>query len=218
MNISKVAVYTVLGLITNLSLAHAAENEKWFVRSHLANSQVSSQSVTANNIAIGVNRAEIDIDNGFAAGLGIGYQLNQRWAAELGWEYRSNDAETLLDNGQAFADGNYASNIFYLNGIYSLAPKGKWQPYVGLGLTWVQEIDVDVEQGATERSFSDGGYTGYQLFTGVNRSISNNLLLQGEVRYGAITGIDLDEESGDGRLIGLDYKPLTLQVGLKYDF
>lgn len=218
MNINKCMINTILGMAIISGTVSADESDKWFVRSHFGFSQASDQSPKANNVGAGISSAEAEVDGGFTSGLGLGYQINEKWAAELGWEYRTNDAEVTLSNGETFTDGNYASNTVYLNGIYSLAKRGKWEPYLGAGLIWVQEIDIDLEEGDFERSFSDSGEIGYQVFAGVSRSINNKWSLQGEVRYGSISSIDLSEEAGDGQLTGLDYKPLTLQLGVKYTF
>jgi len=218
MNINKCIINTIMGMAIFTGSAFAAEDDKWFVRSHFGFSQAGDQSPKANNVGAGISSAEAEVDGGFVSGIGVGYRINEKWATELGWEYRTNDAEVTLDNGEKFTDGNYASNTFYLNGIYSLQNKGKWKPYLGAGLVWVQEIDIDLEEGDFERSFSDSGEIGYQIFAGVTRPINNKWSIQGELRYGSISSIDLSEETGDGQLTGLDYKPLTLQIGVQYNF
>jgi len=218
MNINKCIINTILGMAILAGTASAESSDKWFVRSHFGFSQASDQSPNASNVGAGINSAEAEVDGGFVSGLGVGYQFNEKWATELGWEYRTNDAEVTLSNGDEFTDGNYASNTIYLNAIYSLAKRGKWEPYLGGGLIWLQEIDIDLEEGSFERSFSDSGEIGYQVFAGVTRPINNKWSIQGEVRFGSVSSIDLSEETGAGRLTGLDYKPLTLQIGVKYNF
>jgi len=113
MRAGKILICAVLTTLTSASYA----SDRWFVRSHVGTGQVSDQSSSTDNFGSGVSSLEASIDQGFTAGLGVGYQFNPKWAAELGWEYRSNDSEVTLDNGQVFAGGNYASNVFYLNGI-----------------------------------------------------------------------------------------------------
>ena len=125
----------------------------------------------------------------------------------------------VLADTSEFDDGNYASNIFYLNGHYRFAPNGDWQPYVGAGLTLVEEVDIDLERGGEELSYSGDGDIGYQLFAGVDYRINPEWSLQGELRYGSITGIDLEGESGDpGEIEDIDYQTTTLQIGLVYEF
>ncbi len=96
---------------------------------------------------------------------------------------------------------------------------GRWQPYLGVGLSWVQEIDIDLERGGVERSYSGDGDTGYQLFAGVAYPLNDQWSLSGEWRYGSINGIELQRESGaEAFFRDLDYQPTTAQFGLVYNF
>ena len=203
----------------NLASAPLAAAENWFVRPYVGLSQMSDLDSDFDNIDGLSGKADIDLDTGFTGGIGVGYRYTDNFAVEIGWEYRSNDSETVLADTSEFDDGNYASNIFYLNGHYSFARSGDWQPYVGGGLTWVEEVDIDLERGGDELSYSGDGDIGYQLFAGINYDLNQDWKLQGELRYGSITGIDLEGEGSDrGEFDGIDYQTTTLQIGLVYDF
>ncbi len=198
-------------------VAVAAEN--WFVRPYLGLSQMSDLDSDFSDIDGLSGEADVDLDTGFTGGLGVGYRYTDRFAVEVGWEYRSNDSETTLNGVSEFDDGNYASNIFYLNGHYFFDKNGAWQPYVGAGLTWVEEVDIDLERGGDELSYSGDGDTGYQIFAGVGYELNPEWTLQTELRYGSITGIDLEGEGNDtGEFDGIDYETTTLQIGLVYGF
>ena len=195
----------------------AADN--WFVRPYVGLSQMSDTSAGFSAIDGLSGDADIDLDTGFTGGLGVGYRYTDRFTVEVGWEYRSNDSETVLADSSEFDDGNYASNVFYLNGHYHFATEGDWRPYVGAGITWIEEIDIDLERGGEELSYAGDGDVGYQLFAGVDYRLNPEWTLQGELRYGSITGIDLDGESGDpGQIDDIDYQTTTLQIGLVYAF
>ena len=91
--------------------------------------------------------------------------------------------------------------------------------YVGAGLGWLQEIDIDLEGNGPEQSYSGDGDIGVQLFLGADYALSDAWALQGEVRYARFSDIDLDGEArAEGSLTGLDYEPLTLQLGIVYRF
>jgi len=124
----------------------------------------------------------------------------------------------VLADGQRFTDGNYASNSFFLNGIYSFGGGMRWQPYVGAGLSWVQEIDIDLETAASELSFSGDGDTGFQIFSGVDYQLNLNWSVQGEVRYSRISVVQLTGEGNESTFKGLEYDPVSLQIGLKFRF
>lgn len=205
----------ILGLSTLSSTAAAAENGLWFVRPYVGLSQMSDLDQVRSN---GNLATDIQLDSGFVAGLGLGYRYNRHWAAEFAWEYRSNESVTDIDGLGSYPDGNYASNTFFLNGFYYFQSTGAWQPYVGAGLAWLQEVDIDLERDGVERSLSADGDTGVQVFVGVEYTLSDALKAQAELRYGSITGMTLTEEGGNLRMGELDYQPATVQIGLNYSF
>ncbi len=200
-------------------LVSAAADERWSVRPYVGVSQMSD--VTGNSSAVGAvdGALDVDLDSGFTAGFAVGYALNERWDAEFAWEYRSNDSATTLADGTRFADGNYASNLISVSAAYAFSPRGRWQPYIGAGLTWAQEIDIDLETAGVETSFEGDGDVGYRLFAGVDYELAERWSVNGELRYGSTTGITLANEAAPGsEFTDLDYEPLTLAVGLRYRF
>lgn len=200
--------------------AIADDRDGWSVVPYVGISILGDQSprlTGANDIVDG--SLDIAVDNGFTAGLGLRYAYkDSRWISEFGWEYRSNDSATTAADGSLLPDGNYASNSVYLNGRYDLLDGETWTPWVGAGLTWIQEIDLDSEDDAGERSFADSGSVGFQVMAGVNRDLNDRFYLTGELRYSSQTRLDLDEEEGSGRVSGIDYQPLTLGLGLGVRF
>ena len=209
---------TAASLLVLSSTTIAAE-DTWFVRPYVGLSQMSDLSSDFSDIDGLSGDADVELSSGFTAGLGVGYRYTDNFAVELGWEYRSNDSEVSLADTSEFDDGNYASNIFYLNGHYLFDKNGKWQPYAGAGLTWAEEIDIDLErQGSEELSYSGDGDMGYQVFAGVNYDLNESWKLQSELRYGSITDIDLDGEGDAGEFDSIDYETTTIQVGLVFDF
>lgn len=196
-----------------------AADGDWFVRPVLGLSNLSDLSVTADNVAGATGETQIALDSGFAAGLGVGYQYNDNLAVEIAWEFRSNDSVVSLSNGVEFQDGNYASNTFFLNGLYYFDSSSKWRPYVGAGLAWIQEIDIDLEAQGQELSYSADGDVGFQAFAGLGYELSDRLELSGELRYLDIGDFDLSAEPGTtGQLLGLDYSPSSLSLALRYKF
>jgi len=186
--------------------------EGLYVKPIFGLSQMSDQVARVDGAGLANGPVKLGIDPGFNAGLLLGYRTKSNWAFEVGWEYRSNDTEIVLADGQRLSDGNYASNQFFLNGLYFFASRSRWEPYVGAGLLWGQEIDIDLEGDGFEQSFDGQGDIGVQVFAGLNYKLSNAWSVGGELRYGRTTGIDL------GVLKGLEYAPTTLQVGLTYRF
>lgn len=198
------------------SLTAQAAGEGWSIVPYVGISQLGNQSpniVDADDIVDG--GLDIAIDSGFTAGLGVRYDYkSSRWTSEVGWEYRTNDSKTTAADGSVLPDGNYASNIFFLNSRYSLTDGKRWTPWIGGGLTWIQEIDLDSENIDGERSFSDSGSVGFQVMAGVDYDFSDRFYLTSELRYGRHSALDLEEEGGNGRVTGIEYQPVTLGVGV----
>ncbi|TQV73155.1 porin family protein [Aliikangiella marina] len=197
-----------------------AETKGWYVKPYLGLNELSNTN--GQSVAIGAldGRTEVSTDSGFTAGIGLGYRYNDKFAAEISWEYKTNDSSTLLADGQFFSEGNYASNLFFVNGYYYFqnSSDSKWQPYIGAGFGWVQEIDIDLEENGVEQSFSQQGKFGSQFFAGLNYQLSSQWDINTELRYSRFTDIDLRNEANLGQINGLDYTPTTLQLGFSYRF
>lgn len=213
---------TVLGLaaLAMTTSSTADTRDGWSIVPTVGVSQLGDQSpAISGSDTVADGDLDVAIDAGFVAGLGLRYfYANSRWSSEVAWEYRSNDSTTTAANGAVLPDGNYASNTFFLNGRYDLTDGDTWTPYIGAGLSWLQEVDLDSEDAEGERSFSDSGAVGFQIMAGVNRDLSERFFVTGELRYTNNTGLDLEEENGNGRVTGIDYQPVTLGLGLGVRF
>lgn len=201
------------------SASSAAELNGWYLEPYFGVSSLSDQTgrADASNNITGV--VETVIDTGFVSGIALGYAYNEHYSAEVSWEYRSNDSESILAaTGQSY-DGNYASSVVYINGYYHFDQRGGWRPYIGAGLGWAQEIDLDLEESGVERSFSGDGDIIMQLILGTDYELQENWNLTTELRYGLISSIEMaGEENITGSLSEFDYNPLTISVGVKYLF
>lgn len=214
--LSGIALASSLALTTTTSYA---AGEGGSVVPYLGFSQLGDQSPGINADGIATGAADVSVDSGFVGGLSFRYDsTNSRWNSEIGWEYRSNDSVITTNDGTDLDGGNYASNTFYLNGRYSLTEGGKITPWIGGGLSLVQEVDIDSEGSDGERSFEDSGAFGFQLMAGVDYDITHRLYLTSELRYTSFTDLDLAEEVGEGRVTGLDYQPVTVGVGIGFRF
>ncbi len=209
-------LYALAGTTQN---AYSA-GEGWSVLPHAGISQLSDQAGSFGS-AVDIADGEFDValNSGFTAGLSFRHDYsNSPWTTEFGWEYRSNDSEITTSDAMTLAAGNYASNTFFLNGRYALADTWQFTPWLGAGISILQEIDLDSEGAGPERSFSTSGDIGYQLMAGVDYDISERLYLTLEVRYTQFSDLDLTEEGGSGLISGIDYKPVTAGVGLGIRF
>lgn len=192
----------------------------FYLKPHAALSIVQDNDFGQSGIAAAGATGDGSYGSGFSTGLALGYRYGNGLSAEIDWEYRRNDNDAVtFSDGTRFTDGDIASNTFYLNGYYTFAEAlGRVRPYVGAGIGWIQEIDLDLETGGVETSYSGDGDIAWQLMAGVETPLARNWRLQGEVRYTRVAGVDLEQEGGAGRITDLDYDAWTVGVGVIYDF
>lgn len=212
----------VIGAIRNVALlallfpgmAMASDEQvgRWSVLTHFGLSQMSDQRPDTVGLGATDGPADLAVEGGFVAGLTVERRITKQFSAQFGWEYRSNESPITLADGQQFPDGNYASNTFYLNGLFHFNQVRDFEPYLGAGLVWVQEIDIDLERNGVETSFDSQGDVGFALMAGVNYDLNNSWSINSEVRYTRVGGLDL------GSVRDLEYNPVTLQLGLRYRF
>lgn len=209
-----VAIISTMSLPT-LALAEVGS---WYIQPVFGLSGMSSVTGVSSGIGAVDGQTQTTLSTGFNAGFAVGKQLSDNWSMDLLWEYRSNDSDVELANGQQFTEGNYASSFFYLNATYHIGTSGTLKPYVGAGLGVAQEIDIDLEQNGVEQSLSDSGEFAYQVYGGIHYALTPRLGLTGSVRYSATSSIALESENFEGgNLSSLEYNPVTLQMGLRYD-
>lgn len=163
----------------------------------------------------------------FGGGVGFGGDFGWRygngWAAEVEWNYRRHSLDALKKGAATVArDGDFASNTLLVNGVRHFAKTGAWTPYLGAGIGWVQEIDIDLTPaaGGAERGYSSGRKVAFQLIAGAEYALTDRWSLAGDARWLRVGSVSLDNEQGNpgGSMGPLNYKPLSVQLGLRYRF
>ncbi len=160
---------------------------------------------------------ESSYDLGFRSGLAYGWRPSPRFAPEGEYLYSTNDLdEVVLADGRRFDEGNYASVTISANGYAYFRNDKKLQPYVGVGLAWVQEVDIDFEEDGEEISFETDDF-GFQVMAGVHWKVGKRWALDLQARYLPVSGLTMEAEEGPGRVMA-DYEPLSLLAGWSYRF
>ena len=161
--------------------------------------------------------SSVSVGNGFgyATGISLGYNFSNNVSAEIGWEYKSNDITVTKNN--VTSNGDYASNFIYLNALYNFTTKGKLKPYLGLGISLIQEIDLDFGQGEST-SFSDSGNIVFQGIAGLDFNFSKRWALNWEAKYVTFSEFNMENEANNDKLNNLKYNPFIFKIGIKYRF
>ncbi len=202
---------------------HAQEQENtvkpakgFYVKPYFGGSFISD--FTAIIIDGTSQNVKITNTSGFDAGINFGYDFENKFGLQLGWEYKTNDIEATINN-QTFK-GNYASNMFTFDAVYTFDRASKFRPYIGAGLSFIQEIDLDYTQNTQGNSYATDGKIGFQGFLGLNYQLLKNWSLLGELRNTQFSKINMTSENAmnNARLIDLKYNPTTFNIGIKYNF
>lgn len=182
---------------------------------------LGDESYNQTGVATAGATGDSSFDTGMMAGAAAGYFFTDNIAAEIAWDYRRNDSDSnTFSDGTNFSSGDYASNIFFLNGYYHFNPvmKSKFRPYLGAGLGYVQEIDLDLEAGGVETSYSSDGEVAAQLIAGTSYALTKSWDLTADVRYVRAWGMDLKQENGTSQINDIDYDPVSVTFGAVYKF
>ena len=217
---------TALALVMGFALPSLADDRlsnegRWYGKIYSGASFLGDESFNQTGVATAGATGDGSFDTGWGAGAAAGYFFTDNLAMELAWDYRSNDNDSIdFSDGANFSEGNYASNIFFLNGYYHFDPiqQSKFRPYIGGGLGFIEEIDLDLEAGGTETSYSADGEFAAQLIAGTSYAINGNWDINADVRYVRAWGMDLKNEDGAGEIKDIDYDPVSVMAGVTYKF
>jgi opacity protein-like surface antigen len=195
------------------------ERAHYYVSATAGLTRQSDQALDYTNGTQTAN-ASAPLGNGFLVGGAFGRRFANGWRAEAEFMYQSVDRESIsLPNTGISGDGNHASTSVALNAIYEIDLLGspRVRTYLGAGLVYLTEVDIDFESGGVERSFSTDD-TGWQLLAGARYDFSEKLFVDAGLRYLVASGVKFEgEESAVGTLVS-DYEPLAITVSVGWRF
>jgi outer membrane protein W len=198
--------------------ASAHDTAGFYANLYAGPSFLSSTNLTETRNAAGNVSGNASFDTGFGFGGAVGYRYGNGWAAELAWDYRSQGLKRV---GGTTADGDFASNTFFVNGYYRFAKWGIVRPFVGAGVGWTEEIDIDINRNGRSLSYSRSGAVAVQGILGGEIDLSAKWSLVGDIRAMGVSSGSFSAENGNagGTLSGdLEYRPVSLNIGLSYRF
>jgi opacity protein-like surface antigen len=181
--------------------------------------------VTDGDISQGGLKGDGSYDPGQLMGATLGKEFTSNLALELEFFYRSVDVGSISTGGPfaGFTEGDFASTNLMLNGIYTFTQPngsalwGKFTPYVGAGVGFIQEADIDFTVGGVEREFDENFLFAAQVLAGVSYEITPSWSLYGEARYHFAGEIEMVPSAG-GDALKADYNGLSCLLGLRYKF
>ncbi len=207
-------------LLSSLSGGNAlADGKKYYATGTVGIGFLGSETLTYSDDSLTAT-ADADFDASFAGGGTLGYYLNDNWRLEGEIMYRRNDMQEITLGGVGTSpEGDFASLSFAISALYEFQPTDnpRLKTYVGAGLAFVQEIDIDFEIDSMETSF-ETDETGLQLQAGARYDLNDRLFMDLTARYLAVSGARMEFPADTSRTIESDYSPLTLSLGLGWRF
>jgi outer membrane protein W len=162
---------------------------------------------------------KVDIGGGWLGGGAVGYPITDNIRVEAEVAYRRNKVKSATATGlTAVNGGDYASLTLMGNALLDMGrfetDYAVFRPYVGAGVGFVEEIDIDLKGGASSE-FDQGGLFAYQFLAGVRWRYGSGAIAGLGVRY---LKADDPKMKGPRGLVRSSYDPLAITASVGWSF
>jgi outer membrane protein W len=201
------------------AIASAADDSQWYATANLGANFMSDRQVNLSG-STPARSGTASLGNGLLAGAAVGRTFSRNFRAEAEFAYQSVDHDGVrLNGGGTLPSGNFASTAFALNGLYSFNLFGREEvrTYVGLGLAYLTEVDIDFEQGNQESSYSGDGL-GLQVLAGARYEFGQRWFLDAGLRYLNAGKVSMVGEGSASGRASADYNPWSATLGIGWRF
>ena len=210
---------TILTSLSLLALACAtsshADTTGYYVNATFGLNTLGDQTVDV--VFDGTSSSgDASFNGSFGAGAAVGYRFNRRWSVEGEFLYRRADLDdAALGTFGSFNEGDFANTQLSVNALYhfDVGSSDRISGYVGAGLAYIQEIDIDFEADGTETSFETDEF-GVELHGGVRYALSDRAYVDAGLRYSLVSDVEMEAPANSANTATADYDPLLL--GLKF--
>lgn len=172
-------------------------------------------------IGSGVASSDAGFDASFAGGGAVGYRFANNISVEGEFLYRRAELDSVnLGDIGTFSDGDFANTQINVNAYYhfGLEALPAIEPYIGAGLAYINEVDIDLEDaGGVEREFESDEF-GFEIMAGARYAVFDRGFVDVGVRYMPIGGVDLERSNGSADSISSDYDPFMLTAKFGWRF
>lgn len=158
-----------------------------YVQGNLGLSIVQDSEISGGGLT-----ADVDFDNGFTFGGGVGYRFAPfRVQADL--SYRESDVESVDFGALGVLDGAGDVSVFtpMLNAFYDIDLGGRIVPFIGGGIGFAF-VDVDSDNSATLVVNDSDNAFAWNAIGGASFGITDNVAIVGFYRYLQSGDFDLD--------------------------
>ncbi len=159
------------------------------------------------------------------SGLGLDFVVSAMFSQRFGAEFSLGASAYRLDltGGQCCDIDGGRVWLVPLNAMaqYHIKVYGHWDPYVGLGLTWIipiYDVSKDLGEAGFEEVDFEGG-AGIAAQVGLNYQVDNRWHVNLDIRYlGASLEARLSTADEDYPPVTLDIEPYVIGLGFGYRF
>jgi opacity protein-like surface antigen len=216
---SRILVTTLVGtlLAGGVAMAQEAGDQPGFY----ARVYGGISTLSDTRVDVGMSSASGEFSGRTLAGGAFGYDYEGPWRVEIEYTYRSSDVKVPA----GFAGGgDYASTAILVNGLYNLGQLGPLRPYVGAGIGFTREVDLDLKPQTAPSappsfgpgSYSSSGRLAFQAITGAEIPFDERWSGFGELRAFAIDSPNLS--GSGGKKLRADYQTFDVLVGVSRRF
>jgi opacity protein-like surface antigen len=201
------------------AIASAADDAHWYAIANVGANFMSDQTVSLSGDGP-TQSGDASLSSGLLTGAAVGRAFSRSFRAEAEFVYQSVDHDGVrLAGSGSLPSGNFASTALALNGLYSFNLFGREEvrTYVGLGVAWLTEVDIDFEQGGQEVSYSGDDF-GVQLLAGARYEIGERWFLDAGLRYLSAGEVTMDGEGATTGRVRADYEPWSATLGIGWKF
>jgi hypothetical protein len=195
-------------------------NDRWYATASVGMGTLSSSTLTFND-GTTPSSADASYEASFAGGGTLGYRLGNNWAVEGEIMYRRNELEPIDVPGLgSFTEGDFASLGFGVNALYrfTFGDGGKWSAYVGPGVVWFQEIDIDFDRDGEQEISFESDDTALQLKFGTRYDFNDRWFAEAGATYLTADGVTMELPADGTQTITSDYEHWNLQLGVGLRF
>lgn len=221
LQVSLKKLVVILFLVISSLNIYAMEEGKFYVGTHFGINSVLSQDFTQNEVLATGTRGAIDGDTGLRAAFELGYFFKEYFSMEVAFNYFDNSFTANFSDG-TIADGDsYSTRIDFLNFYYHFEKlKHDIRPYVGVGLGFASDVDLELTINGTRQTFSDNNQWAYQVMVGGEKQFEENWIANVELGHVGINTNRFENEAFDNtRINSVDnYNAWSVSVGIKYLF
>ena len=194
----------------------AQDRSGLYVSAYGGSSSLASTSLTESRTSLSTFTGKGSFGSGIGLGGAFGYGYGNGWGAELAWDYRSDDVKRI---GGTPVQGDFASTTAFINGYYRFQKVGMVRPFVGAGLGYVTEIDLDLSRDGSEQEYSRRGGLAIQAIVGGEVELTDRWSVSADLRWSQMGSGSFKSTSAGATLSGKPkYQPTSVNLGLTYRF